>query len=94
MTAPEQTRLGRQLSDIIFTAAAKLELGPNWHVAAADTIEQLPTIRGLMREHDLVDALRSRHVEKPSPDGSTWSECSGCRLPYPCPDALALGVAG
>ena len=90
---PQQTALGRQLSDIIWTAAAKLELGPNWHVAAADTIEQLPTIRGLMREHELVDTLRARHVERRWSVDSTSSACGGCGNAWPCPDALALGVA-
>jgi len=86
--------LSAQMSRIIHSAAANLDLGPNWHQTAADTIEQIPAIRGLYAEHDTLNVLRVRHVQRPMVDGSTWSECAGCRLPWPCPDALALGTGG
>lgn len=89
----ESSDFHRQVASIVHAAAAKLELGPRWHITAADTIEQMPTMRGLRAEHDLLNTLRGRHVAKPTAVGSTWSECAGCRLPYPCPDAIALGNA-
>lgn len=85
--------LAEQMSRIIHTAAGRLD-DPNWHRTAADTIEQIPAIRGLLAEHDTLTVLRSRHVRRPRPEGSTWAECLGCRQAWPCADALALGVAG
>lgn len=85
--------LAEQMARIIHSAAANLDLGADWHLAAADTIEQIPAVRGLWAEHDTLTVLRARHVQRPRPDGSTWSECAGCRMAWPCPDAIALGVA-
>lgn len=92
MVVQAVTELGDQMASVIHAAAAKLDLGPRWHITAADTIEQLPAIRGLKAEHALVETLRGRHVPKAAPIGSTWSECAGCRQAWPCPDALALEV--
>ena len=88
------TALAEQITRIVDSAAAKLELGPSWKQAAADTILRLPEIQNLFAEHATVEVLRARHVQRPMVDGSTWSECAGCRMPFPCPDAIALGVEG
>jgi hypothetical protein len=87
------TLLAGQMGRIIHSAAAKLELGPAWHMAAAELIE-LHCLAGLRADAATVEVLRARHVQRPQQPGSTWSECAGCRLPFPCPDAIALGVAG
>lgn len=87
------TALALQMSRIIHSAAAKLELGSAWNLAAAELIE-LHCLAPLRADAATVEVLRARHVQRPTAAGSTWSECAGCRMPFPCPDAIALGNGG
>lgn len=87
------TALAEQMARIIHSAAAKLELGSAWNTAAAELIE-LHCLAGMRADTVTVEVLRARHQQRPTVDGSTWSECAGCRMPWPCADALALGTGG